>query len=317
MAATVAAMPTPTPTPDPTVAAYLQSLIRQSNATPTPTPTPTLTPTPMPTATPVPTLTPTPRPTPRPRPTATPTPNPVALLSEMVRRARPAVVRIESSTSVGSGAIFETQGQTAYVVTNHHVIEGFSQVNVVVNDSRTYRGTVRGTDHVRDLAVVSICCGRFQALPFGDASRLEPGDEVVAIGYALGLSGQATITRGIVSAMRYDSRYSSDVIQTDAAINPGNSGGPMLSMSGEILGINTFRIDESDSGRAAEGLGFAVSETTVQARIPSLKTCRFTPTPTRRPAPTPSYSGGYGSGFGPIDGELWHDPSDGLPDGIR
>ena len=68
--------------------------------------------------------------------------------------------------------------------------------------------------------------------------------------------------------MRYDSRYSSDVIQTDAAINPGNSGGPMLSMSGEFLGINTFRIDESDSGRAAEGLGFAVSETTVQARIP-------------------------------------------------
>ena len=86
-----------------------------------------------------------------------------------------------------------------------------------------------------DLAVVSICCGRFHTLPFGDASRLEPGDEVVAIGYALGLSGEATITRGIVSAMRYVPDYRSDVIQTDAAINPGNSGGPMLSMAGEIL----------------------------------------------------------------------------------
>ena len=236
----------------------------------------------------------------------------------MVKQVRPAVVRIETRTGNGSGVIFETAGQTAYVVTNHHVVEGYGQVNVVVNDSATYAGTVRGTDQVRDLAVVSICCGRFQTLPFGDASSLEPGDEVVAIGYALGLSGEATITRGIVSAMRYDSSRQSNVIQTDAAINPGNSGGPMLSMYGEILGINTFRIDESNSGRTAEGLGFAISEITVQQRIPTLKTVQAapTPTPTRRPSPTPSYSGGFG--FGPISGELWHDPSDGLiKTGIR
>ena len=118
-------------------------------------------------------------------------------------------------------------------------------------------------------------------MPFGDASRLEPGDEVVAIGYALGLSGEATITRGIVSAMRYVPDYRSDVIQTDAAINPGNSGGPMLSMAGEILGINTFGIDKS----IGEGLNFAISEGTVRARIPALKTARAapTPTPTGRP----------------------------------
>ena len=234
----------------------------------------------------------------------------------MVRRVRSSVVRIESGANTGSGVIFETQGQTAYVVTNHHVVGGSGQVDVMVNDSATYRGTVRGTDHVRDLAVVSICCGSFHALPFGDASSLEPGDEVIAIGYALGLSGQATITRGIVSAMRYDSKYSSDVIQTDAAINPGNSGGPMLSMSGEILGINTFRIDESASGRAAEGLGFAVSETTVQRRIPTLKTVLAapTPTPTRRlvPTPTPHYNGGFADSFGPKSGELWHGPEDGF-----
>ena len=203
----------------------------------------------------------------------------------MVRLARPAVVRIESSTSVGSGAIFETQGQTGYVITNYHVVEGAAEVNVTVNDSAYYRGTVLGTDSVRDLAVVRICCGNFSKLPFGDASRLEPGDEVVAIGYALGFSGEATITRGIVSAMRYVPAFSSDVIQTDAAINPGNSGGPMLSMSGEMLGINTFGADKSVS----EGLNFAISETTVQQRIPALKTARAAPTP--RPTPTPSYGG--------------------------
>ena len=220
------------------------------------------------------------------------------------------MVRIETGTSSGSGVIFETQGQNGYIITNHHVVDGFSQVNVVVNDSATYRGTVRGTDHVRDLAVVSICCGSFHALRFGNASRLEPGDEVVAIGYALGIQGEATITRGIVSAIRYDTSLLSDVIQTDAAINHGNSGGPMLSMSGEIMGINTFGADKSVS----EGLNFAISATTVQQRIPTLKTARAAPTPmpTRRPTPTPSYGGGYGSGFGPVDGELWHDTSDGF-----
>ena len=169
-------------------------------------------------------------------------------------------------------------------------MEGHGQVNVVVNDSTSYTGQVRGGDDVRDLAVVTICCGNFHSLPFGDASRLSPGDEVVAIGYALGLSGEATITRGIVSAIRYDSDHLSDVIQTDAAINPGNSGGPMLSLSGEILGINTYSIDESNSGRPAEGLGFAVSEKTVQSRIPALRIGRR---PTHAHPPSPAHVGAH------------------------
>ena len=158
--------------------------------------------------------------------------------------------------------------------------------------------------------MVSICCGSFQTLPFGNAAALQPGDEVVAIGYALGLPGQATVTRGIVSAVRYDSTHRSDVIQTDAAINPGNSGGPLLSLSGEILGINTFRYDESQSGRPTEGLGFAISGTTVQQQIPTLRagTPAPTPTPTRRPTATPVP--GQTSDFGPTSGELRHDPSD-------
>ena len=347
MATTLAAIPTPTlvstatptPTPLPT-------------ATPTPTPVPTATPTPTPVPTPTPTPTPVPTPTPtdtrsnpypdadtrsnpypdadtrsnpypdadtrRPRPTPTPTPrptptkDPAASLSVMVKQVRPAVVRIQTSSVSGSGVIFETQGRTGYVVTNHHVVEGEVQVSVIVNDCTTYKGSVLGTDSVRDLAVVSICCGSFQALPFGNAAALQPGDEVVAIGYALGLAGEATVTRGIVSAVRYDSTHRSDVIQTDAAINPGNSGGPMLSLSGEILGINTFRYDESQSGRPTEGLGFAISGTTVQQQIPTLRASppASTPTPTRRPTATPVP--GQTSDFGPTSGELRHDPSDGL-----
>ena len=303
MAATIAAEPTPglvptltaSPVPTPTPTATATPVPTPTPVpTATPTPAPTATPTPVPTATPtpVPTATPTPRPVPTATPRPTPTKDPAASLSEMVKQARPAVVRIESrvgsSVGVGSGAIFETQGQTGYVITNHHVVEGVAEVDVTVYDSDTYRGSVLGTDPVSDLAVVRICCGEFRTLAFGDASRLEPGDEVVAIGYALGLSGEATITRGIISAIRYNSRLQSDVIQTDAAINPGNSGGPMLSMSGQIMGINTFGY----IGTGIEGLGFAVSVKTVQQQIPSLRTGR-PPTPTprppppRRPVPTP------------------------------
>ena len=228
----------------------------------------------------------------------------------MVKQARSAVVRIQTSSGSGSGVIFETQGQTGYVITNHHVVEGEVQVSVIVNDSTTYRGSVLGTDSTRDLAVVSICCGSFRALPFGDASTLQAGDEVVAIGYPLGLAGEATITRGIVSALRYDSAHRSDVIQTDAAINPGSSGGPMLSMSGEILGINTFRYERTDSGRPVDRLGFAISEQTVREQIPTLRARVPTPTPAPRPTVTPTQ--GRSRAFGPTNGELRHDPSDGF-----
>ncbi len=221
------------------------------------------------------------------------------------------MVRIQTSSGSGSGVIFEMQSQTGYVITNHHVVEGEVQVSVIVNDSTTYLGSVLGTDSVRDLAVVGICCGNFQTLPFGNAATLQPGDEVVAIGYALGLPGEATVTRGIVSAVRYDSTHRSDVIQTDAAINPGNSGGPMLSMSGEILGINTFGYEETQSGRSVEGLSFAISEQTVQQQIPTLRAGTSAPTPAPTPSPTATPTPGQTSDFGPISGELRHDPSDG------
>ena len=315
--ATATPIPTPTPTPRPTPTPH-------PSATPTPiptaTPVPTPTPTPVPTATPRPTPTPTPRPTPTPVPTATPrptaTPSAGLSLSEMVSRVRPSVVRINTRTASGSGVIYDTDGQTAYIVTNHHVIEGSAQVTITVNDQQNYQGMVLGTNSVQDLAVVRICCGSFQALPFGDADNLRAGDEVIAIGYPQGFRGEATITRGIVSALRYNSQYRSDVIQTDAAINPGNSGGPLLSMAGEILGINTFGHPLSIDGRPLDLLSFAISGTVVQEHLPGLQASVSaagpTPTPVR-PRPTPSYGGGgNGEGFGPISGELRHNPGDGL-----
>ena len=222
----------------------------------------------------------------------------------MVEQVRPAIVRVQTTAATGSGVIYETRGETGYVVTNHHVVVGFNEVTIIVNDSDSYRGSVLGTNDVNDLAVVRICCGSFHTLPFGNAVTLQAGDEVVAMGYPLGLPGEATVTQGIVSAVRYDREYRSDVIQTDAAINPGNSGGPMLSMLGEILGIITFGYDHTRSGRPVEGLSFAISEHTVQQQIPSLQagTPAATSTPIRQQA----------SDFGPVTGELRHDPSSGF-----
>ena len=310
IAATLAAIPTPTivptatPTPVPT-----ETPTPTATPTPTPTPIPTATPTPFPTPTPTPfpTPTPTPTPTPRPAPTPKPTPTPSVIpLNAMVKQVRPAVVRIQTGSGGGSGAIFETVGLTGYVITNYHVVEGFDWVNVVVNDSATYPGLVVGADNARDLAVVSMCCGHFQTISFEDSSNLEAGDEVVNIGYALGIQGEATVTKGIVSAIRFNNALKSDVIQTDAAMNPGNSGGPMLSLSGGVLGINTYGYSDAD------GLGFAISEQTVQQLIPALRSGSLAPTPTpaarRTPTPAPSSTGG----FGPISGELQHDPADNL-----
>ena len=159
---------------------------------------------------------------------------------------------------------------------------------MIVDDSRTYKGVVLGIDSLRDLAIVTICCGRFEALPLGQASSLKVGSEVVAMGYALAYSGSATVTRGIVSAFRYDTDRQRSVIQMDAPINPGNSGGPLFTLSGEIVGINTFKQDYTTSGRPTEGLGFAISEVTIRSILPDLKIGKrfISPTPTLIPTST-------------------------------
>lgn len=214
----------------------------------------------------------------------------------MVRQVRPAVVRIIAGSSVGTGFIFQLDGEAAYVMTNHHVIAGYSVPTVRVRDSDDYNGSVISSDSIRDLAVIRICCGRFTAVDFAEETDLVVGAEIVNIGYALGLSGQATVSTGIISAVRYDSHRSIDVIQTDASINPGNSGGPMLTLDGRVLGVNTFKY----VGTSVEGVGFALSGPHVKGRIPHLLSGQVTsatpvpqntpvsPTPTSMPTPTPS-----------------------------
>ena len=302
--------PAPTPTPD--IQATVQAAITAAMPTSAPTaaaPQHAHTPATVPHPAPSPAVpTPAPTPTLALAPTIAPTPPPSESMKEMITQARPAVVRIDNGAGTGTGVIYDAQQQTAYIITNHHVTADAPRLTVTVNDAQTYTAKVLGADTQRDLALIAICCGDFHTLPFGDASQLQTGDEIIAIGYALALDGPATITRGIISAIRYAPEYQSDVIQTDAAINPGNSGGPMLSMDGEILGINTYILEQSGSGRPLEGLNFAISGTTVQQTIPALRRGQSRPTPA--PTPTPAAGAEY-TAFGPISGELWHNPANG------
>ena len=223
-------------------------------------------------------------------PFARPVTSQPADLATMVEQVKPGVVRIGTRSGGGTGIIFEaTNQECAWILTNYHVIQDSDRIDVQVNDTHAYRGRVVGYEEVQDLAVLEICCGQFQTLQFNDSEDIRPGTEVVAIGYALGLTGSATVTKGIVSAVRYDNEYNSWVLQTDAPINPGNSGGPLLSTSGEVLGLNTFGIDRSQSGVPTDGLGFAVSARTIQEILPELtQQRRLAAAPTRVPKNTPT-----------------------------
>lgn len=162
----------------------------------------------------------------------------------------------------GSGVIFNVQGDSAYIVTNNHVIEGASEVEVSLYDGKKATAEVVGADALTDLAVLKIDEKyATHTLKFGDSSGLRPGDQVMAIGNPLGLNLSRTVTQGIVSAIDRDipvetsaGEWELSVIQTDAAINPGNSGGALINTSGHVIGINSLKI--SNSG--VEGLGFAI-----------------------------------------------------------
>ena len=194
------------------------------------------------------------------------------------------MVRIDAQSGGGTGFIFETTGDgKGYVLTNYHVIEGSARVTVRVNDANTYSAAILGYDAYRDLAVLEICCGRFRSLEMSSEGEVKPGTEVIAIGYPLDLEGSATVTRGIVSAVRYDADYRSWVIQTDAPINYGNSGGPLLLNNGQVIGVNSFIHERTIS--EAEGLGFAISQQSIKGVLENLKQGTRTGLPTATPTP--------------------------------
>src|SRR6266576_2217316 len=168
----------------------------------------------------------------------------------------------------GSGFIIDKEG---HILTNYHVIADARQVEVTLNNRKTYRATVVGTDRSHDLAVIQIKAPDLPSMVLGDSRNLQVGQKVYAIGNPFGLSG--TMTRGIVSSIRSvkepDGMSIDEAIQTDAAINPGNSGGPLLNWHGEVSGINTMIA--SNSGQSA-GIGFAIPVNTAKAVLNDLLT---------------------------------------------
>jgi serine protease Do len=166
--------------------------------------------------------------------------------------------------SLGSGFVISEDG---YIVTNNHVIENVDKITVIFDDETELDATVVGRDPKTDIALIRVESDKkLFALPLGDSSAVRPGEWVVAIGNPFGL--EHTVTAGIISAKHraigggnYD-----DYIQTDAAINPGNSGGPLLSLSGEVIGINTAINPQANT------IGFAVPIDMAKAILPQLRT---------------------------------------------
>ena len=158
-----------------------------------------------------------------------------------------------------------------YIVTNNHVVEGATDVRVTMSDRRILPAKVVGTDPLTDLAVIKIEGHDLPNAPWGDSTKLHPGQTVLAFGNPFGF--RFTVTRGIVSALNRpnpssdDARKPGQFIQTDAAINPGNSGGPLVNARGEVVGINTFLISPSGS---FSGMGFAIPTQIVRPTVEKL-----------------------------------------------
>jgi serine protease Do len=161
----------------------------------------------------------------------------------------------QRSEGLGSGVIVSPEG---YILTNNHVVDDATDLEVVLSDRRQYKARVIGKDDKTDIAVVKIDAGNLPAITIGDSDRVEVGDYALAVGNPFGV-GQS-VTLGIVSAthrgMRNEIEGYEDFIQTDAAINPGNSGGALVNDRGELIGINTAIIAHGSEGN--QGIGFAV-----------------------------------------------------------
>ena len=187
-------------------------------------------------------------------------PSAVALTTpELVELLTPSVVQIavslKSGQGVGTGVIFDNEG---HILTNWHVVRGASTITVAFEDGTIVEGELFRSDPLLDLAIVRVDKTDLMPAMFGDSDILRVGEDVVAIGHALGLEGGPTVSKGVVSALDRTivgetSGNLTNVFQTDAAINEGNSGGPLVNMYGEVVGINTAKV------RIGERIGFAIN----------------------------------------------------------
>ncbi len=199
---------------------------------------------------------------------------------EIYQQTIDSIVTVEVKTATGSGSgsgiVMTADG---YVITNNHVIDGATRITVVMFDGTEYGATLCGCDPVSDLAVVKVTPkGELKPAKFGSSDDLVVGENVVAIGSPAGYAGTTTV--GIVSATNrvvkiYDDEGKLEkamtLIQTNANINPGNSGGPLFNMDGEVIGINTLKLAQSESGIVYDGIGFAIPMSTAMPIIEQLK----------------------------------------------
>lgn len=179
----------------------------------------------------------------------------------------------------GSGVIYKKEGDSAYIVTNNHVVEGAEQVTVTLSDGTEIAAEVLGTDIWTDLAVLKTASDEIEAVAeFGDSSVLKAGEPVIAIGNPLGLQFSGSVTTGVISGTERSipidinkdgtEDWQAEVLQTDAAINPGNSGGALINSQGQLIGINSMKIAQD----AVEGIGLAIPINSAVPVIEDLET---------------------------------------------
>lgn len=168
------------------------------------------------------------------------------------------------TVSEGSGVIYKKSGNTAYIVTNNHVVSGSNALKVIMSNGKEVNATIVGTDATTDLAVLKIAANNVTSVAsFGNSNDIAAGQDVLAIGSPMGSEYANTVTKGIISAKKRTIKASSkaaatSVIQTDAAINSGNSGGPLVNMAGQVIGINSMKLSSNGEGSSVEGMGFSI-----------------------------------------------------------
>jgi len=183
---------------------------------------------------------------------------------DLYKEVSPSVVQISTKADLGSGIVFNDQGD---IVTNNHVANGYKNFEVTLANGKEYPGTLVNNFSPDDLAVIHVNATGLQPATFADSSQLAVGDIVLAIGNPLGF--QSSATDGIISAVGRTVTEPNgvtlpDVIQTSAPINPGNSGGALVDLEGQVVGIPTLAaLDQQLGGSQAPGIGFAIPSTTV------------------------------------------------------
>jgi Tol biopolymer transport system component len=183
---------------------------------------------------------------------------------EVTAMASAAVVRIETDLGSGSGFLISSDG---LVLTANHVVTDAKEIKVYLSNDTNYTATIKARDLVHDLALLKIAATGLPYLEMGDSIGISLGQQVIVLGYPLG-NENLTVTSGLVSSIDYDSGRNITWVQTDSAVNPGNSGGPMLDLRGRLIGIVTAKL----VGVAVEGVGYAISVSTVDVYLSMLKT---------------------------------------------